>query len=350
MSASDRSGSSGYAHAEVVSSPLTRTARAFAWAVAATTLAYVLNAYLIFWRGWPGLASLFGGAGASGAAGATAGGADILGLIQAATYALSILGPIVYVARTGNRPLRSDAESLRAVVNYIIRVAFWVVVLVGLVDMVISFLRVEGMLESVVGAELTKELGRSRFRGPYVHMPLIGLAVVIGAFTRSLVFAWLAVLVVIAELAIVLSRFIFSYEQAFEGDLVRFWYAALFLFASAYTLFEDGHVRVDIIYSGFSQRAKGLVNSIGSLILGMPLCGLILFVGMSGKSSILTSPLVSYEISQSGYGMYVKYLMAGFLVVFAVSMMIQFACTFLEGIADVRDEPGRRKAAAEVAH
>jgi len=38
---------------------------------------------------------------------------------------------------------------------------------------------------------------------------------------------------------IVISRFIFSYEQAFMADLVRFWYGALFLFASAYTLLED---------------------------------------------------------------------------------------------------------------
>jgi len=59
---------------------------------------------------------------------------------------------------------------------------------------------------------------------------------VIGLFTRTLGFQWLALLIVIAELAIVFTRFIFSYEQAFMGDLVRFWYAALFLFASAHTL------------------------------------------------------------------------------------------------------------------
>lgn len=39
------------------------------------------------------------------------------------------------------------------------------------------------------------------------------------------------------------------------ADLVRFWYAALFLFASAYTLLEEGHVRVDVFYAGF-RRAR----------------------------------------------------------------------------------------------
>ena len=59
---------------------------------------------------------------------------------------------------------------------------------------------------------------------------------------------------VAAELLIVISRFIFSYEQAFMADLVRFWYGALFLFASAYTLLEEGHVRVDVLYAAFKDR------------------------------------------------------------------------------------------------
>ena len=40
------------------------------------------------------------------------------------------------------------------------------------------------------------------------------------------------------------------------GDLVRYWYAGLFLFASAYTLYEEGHVRVDILYQGLKNKDK----------------------------------------------------------------------------------------------
>jgi len=52
---------------------------------------------------------------------------------------------------------------------------------------------------------------------------------------------------------------------------------------------------------------------------------------------------LALEVTQSGFGMYVKYLMAGFLGVFAVSMMIQFASYLLEGIADRRGDPGHHK-------
>ncbi|MEK9725960.1 MAG: TRAP transporter small permease subunit, partial [Rhodospirillaceae bacterium] len=179
---------------------------------------------------------------------------------------------------------------------------------------------------------------------------LLVLAMVIAAFNRSLGFYWLAQLVVVAELFIVFSRFVFSYEQAFQGDLVRFWYAGLFLFASAFTLYEDGHVRVDVLYASFSDRAKGIVNAIGCVVLGFALCWVILQIGMAGKSSVLSSPLVNFEVSQSGFGMYVKYLMAGFLAVFAVTMMLQFASYFLESVADVRGDPGRREPAGDAAH
>ena len=93
--------------------------------------------------------------------------------------------------------------------------------------------------------------------------------VVIAAFTRTLGFVWLSLLIVVAELAIVITRFVFSYEQAFMGDLVRFWYGALFLFASAYTLLEEGHVRVDVFYTNFAAKKKGLVNAFGSILLGL---------------------------------------------------------------------------------
>ena len=52
----------------------------------------------------------------------------------------------------------------------------------------------------------------------------------------------------------------------------------------------------------------------------------------------MNSPLLSFEVSQQGYGMYVKYLMVGFLVTFAVTMLIQFKRQFLESVAELRGE------------
>lgn len=306
--------------------------RFFAWCTVTALFAFLFSVYLSFWHGWPGAMAAFAD-----------GESSSLAWLQVVLYVACIAGSAAFTLFTRGRSLRRDAALMTAIANYVVRASFWIVVLVGVADAALSFLRVEGLLPGLVGNELTQNLGRNQYRGPTVHGPLILASLVIAALTRSLGVHWLALLVVVAELQIVISRFVFSYEQAFMGDLVRMWYAGLFLFASAFTLVEDAHVRVDVLYSGFSARRRGMVNALGSLLLGLPLCWTILLLGMSQASSIITSPILAWEVTQSGFGMYIKYLMAGFLGVFAVSMCVQFAAYLLQGVADFRGDPGARE-------
>ena len=309
--------------------------RLFGWAMLATLFTYLLNNYLTIGRDMSGAGQLFTGNFSVGA------------FFQVAIYAAGIALAAYYVYSRRERTLRADAASITRFNTYLIRGCFWAVLLVGLADMSISFLRVEGLLGNVVSEDMVKELGRSTYRGLYIHYPLIAAGFFIALFTRTLGFHWLALLIVLAELAIVITRFIFSYEQAFMGDLVRFWYAALFLFASAYTLLHEGHVRVDVFYAGLSRRAKGRVNVVGAILFGMALCWTILIIGLKGKSSVIYGPLANFEVSQSGFGMYTKYLMAGYLGIFAISMLIQFVSQLFEAYADVRNDPGAREPAPE---
>ncbi|MFD0915329.1 TRAP transporter small permease subunit [Pseudahrensia aquimaris] len=305
-------------------------ARMFGWSLLAFLFAWFINNILKLSFDWPGAAAFLTGqnVGAS--------------LAQAVFVVAAIAVAILFVKRRPNTTLRQDAATISGINTFLVRAAFFVVLFVGIGDMVISFLRVEGMLDAVVGSELAKDFGRAQVRGVYVHMPLMALGILVACFSRTLGFHWLALLIVGAELAIVLTRFVFSYEQSFMGDLVRFWYAALFLFASAYTLLEEGHVRVDVFYSTFKNRTKGIVNAVGSLVLGIGFCWTILLMGLGNKSAIVYSPVANFEVSQSGFGMYVKYMMAGFLAFFAITMMIQFISYLLESIADWREEPGTR--------
>ena len=198
-------------------------------------------------------------------------------------------------------------------------------------DFIVSFMAVERLIDPIFNEAIKFKLIKPSFRITFIHFPLILVSFVIGYFTRTVGFIWLAVLVVGSEFLIVLSRFIFSYEQAFQGDLVRFWYAALYLFASAYALMHEGHVRVDVLYTSFNERKKAWTNAIGSLILGIPLCLIVIFLGMSSKASIINGPVISFEITQQGSnGLYLLYLMAVYLAVFAVTMLIQFTSYFMD--------------------
>ena len=307
--------------------------RVFSYSILATTFVFLINNVLTVWFDWPGVKNLFSHYGLFGFKKLSKPLSDSVlnfAFLQLFFYLISVLLAIFYVNRSIKQTLTADSVILNKFTAYIIRSSFWAVLIVGIADLIISFLVVEKLVEPLFGEYLKIKLVVPAFRITFVHFPLILLSFVVGYFTRSVGFIWLAVLVVASEFFIVLSRFIFEYEQAFQGDLVRFWYSALYLFASAYALIHEGHVRVDVLYTGFSERKKAWTNSIGSLILGIPLCLIVLFLGMGGKASIINGPVISFEITQQGSnGLYLLYLMAVYLAVFAVSMLIQFTSYFM---------------------
>ena len=307
--------------------------RIFSYSILATTFVFLFNNVLTVWFDWPGVKNLFSHYGLFGFKKLSKPLTDSVltfAFIQLFFYLISILVAIFYVNKSIKQTLKTDSEILTKFTAYIIRSSFWAVLIVGIADLLISFLVVEKLAEPIFGEALKIKLVIPSFRITFIHFPLILISFVVGYFTRSVGFIWLAVLVVGSEFFIVLSRFIFEYEQAFQGDLVRFWYSALYLFASAYALIHEGHVRVDVLYTGFSERKKAWTNSLGSLILGIPLCLIVLFLGMGGKASIINGPVISFEITQQGSnGLYLLYLMAIYLAVFAVTMLIQFTSYFM---------------------
>ena len=308
--------------------------RVFSYSILAFSFIFLANNVLTIWFDWPGLKQLFSHYGLFGFKKLTTPlSVSVLNLcfIQLLFYFLSFIVVLIYVFKSINQTLETDAKILTNITAYIVRSSFWAVLIVGIVDFLISFLVVEKLAEPIFNEAIKINLVIPSFRITFIHFPLILLSFVIGYFTRSVGFIWLAVLVVGSEFLIVLSRFIFQYEQAFQGDLVRFWYAALYLFASAYALIHEGHVRVDVLYTGFSERKKAWTNAIGSFVFGIPLCLIILFLGMGGKASIINGPVISFEITQQGSnGLYLLYLMAVYLAVFAVTMLIQFTSYFMD--------------------
>jgi len=307
--------------------------RIFSYSILSITFVFLINNTLTIWYDWPGIKQLFSQYGLFGfkkLSKPLEESVQTFAFIQLFFYLISILLVIFYVFKSINRTLESDAEILTKFTAYIIRSSFWAVLIVGIADFLVSLMVVEKLVEPIFGETLKIKLVIPTFRITFVHFPLILISFVVGYFTRTVGFIWLSVLVVGSEFAIVLSRFIFEYEQAFQGDLVRFWYSALYLFASAYALMHEGHVRVDVLYTGFSERKKAWTNSIGSLVLGIPLCLIVIFLGMVNKASIINGPVLSFEITQQGSnGLYLLYLMAIYLAVFAVSMLTQFTSYFM---------------------
>ena len=304
--------------------------RSFGWIILGLIFSFFVNNILVLSLNYPNFYSVFSQY-------------NIASFIILGIYILGVILPISFVICSPSNTLRFDAEMLHKFNVYFIRSCFWAVIFVGLTDFFISFMRVERILPILLNDYFVRALGRSAFVGLYIHLPLILLGFVVALYTKTLGFTWLALIIVAGELLIVISRFVFSYEQSFMGDLVRYWYAALFLFASAYTLYQNGHVRVDVFYASMSTKVRGAVNAFGSILLGASTCIVIILIGFDGKQSIINSPIMNFEITQTGtVGMFIKYQMAAFLGIFGITMLIQFISYFFESIADYRNEVGHR--------
>ena len=259
---------------------ISRFIRIVGYVIIAITFAFLINNFLNYWADWPGVKKLLANYGLFGfekLKNPISGSLFTYALFQLFLYIVLIFLVVFFVFKTPNQTLNKDSEILSSLSAYIIRSAFWMVFIVGLVDLTISFLATEKLLIIIFNEKIHLNLISPPFRIKFIHVPLIFVSMILGYFTRTLGFIWLAILVIFAEFSIVITRFIFSYEQAFMGDLVRFWYGALFLFASAHALIHEGHVRVDVLYTNFSDRARAWTNTIGSFLFGIPLCLIILF-------------------------------------------------------------------------
>lgn len=91
--------------------------------------------------------------------------------------------------------------------------------------------------------------------------------------------AWLSLLMVLVTFLVVVLRYAFDQGSIALQESVTYMHASLFMLAIAYTLGRDGHVRVDILYQRLSRRGRAWVDLLGTLLLLLPVCLLILWLG-----------------------------------------------------------------------
>ncbi|MEA3274044.1 MAG: TRAP transporter small permease subunit, partial [Pseudomonadota bacterium] len=91
--------------------------------------------------------------------------------------------------------------------------------------------------------------------------------------------SWLSLFMVVVTFLVVMLRYAFDLGWIAMQESVTYMHAALFMLGAAYTLRRDGHVRVDIFYHRLSRRGRAWVDLLGTLLLLMPVCAYIAWVG-----------------------------------------------------------------------
>ncbi|OGA47592.1 MAG: C4-dicarboxylate ABC transporter permease [Betaproteobacteria bacterium RIFCSPLOWO2_12_FULL_62_58] len=91
--------------------------------------------------------------------------------------------------------------------------------------------------------------------------------------------SWLALVIVVLMSVNVLLRYLFSEGSVWAQELEWHLLAPLILFGMSYAMRHGEHVRVDILYAKFSDRAKIWVD-LASALLCVALCILVIWFSL----------------------------------------------------------------------
>ena len=131
--------------------------------------------------------------------------------------------------------------------------------------------------------------------------------------------AWLCLFVVVVQFAVVVLRYVFGLGSIWLTETIIYGHATLFMLASAWTLREGGHVRVDIFYADAGPRRRALVDLCGALLLLLPFMLVLLWFAVP----YVARSWAIWETSRETSGLPAVYLLKTLIPLFALLMALQ---------------------------
>ncbi|MBO9397407.1 TRAP transporter small permease subunit [Shimia sp. R9_2] len=197
---------------------------------------------------------------------------------------------------------------------------------------------------------------------------LEGLANSVGRF-----FAWAGLLMVLQQIVIVFMQRIFTVAEisliwkadwltadvSWWAEELKLYNAMIVCLCATYTFVQGGHVRVDLVYSTISHRAKRVIDMLGSLIFMMPAAVLTWMYGwffmwrhlvtpkvsasdkltlLEKKARILKWNVETIGFSPNGFNAY--FLFKVLLVLFAGMVFLQAIAFFYRSFLEFKEGAG----------
>jgi TRAP-type mannitol/chloroaromatic compound transport system permease small subunit len=130
---------------------------------------------------------------------------------------------------------------------------------------------------------------------------------------------WLCLFLVLMQFTVVLLRYALGVGSIWLSESLMYAHAALFLLAAAWTLQQNGHVRVDVFYSKASARGKAIIDLLGALVLLLPFMAVIIFFALPYAARSWSI----FERSRETSGLPFVYLLKTLIPLFALLMGLQ---------------------------
>lgn len=119
--------------------------------------------------------------------------------------------------------------------------------------------------------------------------------------------------------AVVLVRAALDTGSVAAQELVTYLHAALFMLCLAYTLKEDGHVRVDVFYRRMNKTNRAWINALGAVLFLLPFSLFLLFISWD----FVTRSWEIGETSSDAGGLAVVYALKSLIPLAAVLLALQ---------------------------
>jgi len=138
----------------------------------------------------------------------------------------------------------------------------------------------------------------------------------------------LTIFMVLNVFVVVALRYGFSVGRIWMQELYVWTHAFVFLAASGYTLRDNGHVRIDLIYGTRSSRTKAIINLVGSFLFALP------FLGFLWKWSfpMVVRSFGNLEKSSEAGGLPALYILKGAILVFCITVGLQVSALIIRSL------------------
>ena len=158
--------------------------------------------------------------------------------------------------------------------------------------------------------------------------------------------AVLTIFMVLTVFVVVALRYGFSYGKIWMQELYVWIHAFVFLAAAGYTLRDEGHVRIDLIYSKRSSKTKAVINLFGSFVFAVP----FLYFLWKWSLPIVMRSFQNLEKSSEAGGLPGLFILKGAILVFAITLALQVSALIIRCLLTLfTDEDYFLKAKGEAA-
>ena len=91
----------------------------------------------------------------------------------------------------------------------------------------------------------------------------------------------LILLMVVITFIIVVMRYLFGYGFVWMQELLLWFHGIVLMSGISYTMLDNQHVRVDVLYRNFNKREKAKIEIINILFFVMPLSIYLIYISHS---------------------------------------------------------------------